>query len=85
MQKCIWDVLDAVYNADVNDDTTLKDPRPGGLGKDDMAIKTKMWDVINEAVQHKGCHLTNFGPDELVGCKTVGDVVDKVTNDILSN
>ncbi|MEY2580082.1 MAG: hypothetical protein QOI49_2906 [Verrucomicrobiota bacterium] len=44
-----------------------------------------MYDVVNDAVKAEGCRLTAFGPHDLVGCTTVGDIVTGVLKDIMSH
>jgi hypothetical protein len=83
VQKCIWKALKDEYKLEVDDDTSLRDR--SALALDDEEIRTNTYEVIRDAVIAKGCALTTFGPDELVGCTTVGDIVTAVTDDILSN
>jgi hypothetical protein len=84
VQKCIWAALNEEYNANVKDDTSLRN-RTKGLGLDDTEIRNNTYDVITKAVKDKGCRLTKLTPAGLARCKSVGDVVDAVTDDILSN
>jgi hypothetical protein len=83
VQDCIWDALNEEYETKVDDSTSLRSRT--GLGLDDEEIRANTYDVIRKAVRVKGCKLTAFAPKNLLGCKIVGDIVDAVTDDILSN
>jgi hypothetical protein len=83
VQKCTWKALKDEYKLDVTNDTSLRDR--SGLALDDEEIRTNTYEVVRDAVIAKGCALTAFGPDQMVDCATVGDIVKAVTDDILSN
>jgi hypothetical protein len=83
VRECIWQAINAEYKTQVNDATSLGDP--SGLGLDETEIRDNLYEVIKNAVEAKGCQLTQFAPDDLLGCKTVGDIVKRVGKDLLSN
>lgn len=83
VQDCIWAALNEEYETKVSDNTSLRNRT--GLALDDEEIRRNTYDVIRKAVKDKGCKLTAFAPKDLLACKTVGDIVDAVTEDILSN
>lgn len=71
--------ISARYNQPVTDSTPL---RGGGLGLDDTAIATDLYATVVYAVHNSGCRLRYFGPQHIVACKTVGNVVDAVWADL---
>jgi hypothetical protein len=85
VQKCLWKALNDEYEPEspVDDETSLREQ--SGLGADDEEIGANMYDVVNDAVKAEGCRLTAFGPHDLVGCTTVGDIVTGVLKDIMSH
>jgi hypothetical protein len=83
VRQCIHNALNRKFSTQVDDDTTLKDQN--GLGLDEPEIKNDLLHVIERAVEQEGCMLTNLTGGDLFDCDTVGEIVDKVAADILSN
>jgi hypothetical protein len=67
------------YGMQVNDGSSL---RGGGLGLDDTAIATDLYATVVFAVHNAGCRLRYFGPQHIVACKNVGEVVNAVWADL---
>lgn len=82
VRQCIYPAMETRYNyRPIGDGTKLKD---GGIGLDDLMIRTDLYATVVIAIQTAGCVLREFSPDTIAQCKKAGDVTNAVWNDLIA-
>jgi len=79
VRQCIYPAIAARYGKPVTDKTKLGN---GGLGLDDITIRTDLYATTVIAVHNAGCKLRSFSPDDIAQCKTAGDITDGIWADL---
>lgn len=78
---CLVEAISVRYNRPVNEKTKIGN---GGLGLDDMMIRTDLFATVVIAVHDCGGQLKSTTPDSITQADTIGKIADQVWGDLIS-